>query len=168
MQEFLEVGQIVNTFGIKGFVKIVPFTNYIERFDELEKVYIKQKSEKVEYIIEEVKYQKNMVMVKFKGIERIEEAELLKNSIVLIDRENAVELEEGEYFIVDLIGLEVYTDENVLLGNLEDIYNTGSNDIYVVRNELGKQLLLPALKEVIKDIDLDNKKMIVHLIEGLI
>lgn len=168
MQEFLEVGQIVNTFGIKGFVKIVPFTNYIERFDELEKVYIKQKSEKVEYFIEEVKYQKNMVMVKFKGVERIEEAELLKNSIVLIDRENAVELEEEEYFIVDLIGLEVYTDENVLLGNLEDIYNTGSNDIYVVRNELGKQLLLPALKEVIKDIDLDNKKMVVHLIEGLI
>lgn len=168
MQKFLEVGQIVNTHGIKGYVKVVPFTNYIERFEELEKIYIKKKNETVEMYIEEIKYQKNMVLVKFKGIERIEEAELLKNSIVLIDRENSIELEEGEYFIVDLIGLDVYTDESKLLGKLDDIYNTGSNDIYVVKDELGKQLLLPALKEVIKDIDLDNKKMTVHLIEGLI
>lgn len=168
MQKFLEVGQIVNTHGIKGYVKVVPFTNYIERFEELEKIYIKKKNETVEMYIEEIKYQKNMVLVKFKGIERIEEAELLKNSIILIDRENSIELEEGEYFIVDLIGLDVYTDESKLLGKLDDIYNTGSNDIYVVKDELGKQLLLPALKEVIKDIDLDNKKMTVHLIEGLI
>lgn len=168
MQEFLEVGQIVNTHGIKGYVKIVPFTNYIERFDELEKVYIKKRNETINLDIEDVKYQKNMVLVKFKGIERIEEAETLKNSSVLINRDSAILLEEGEYFIVDLIGLEVYTDEDKLLGKLEDIYNTGSNDIYVVKDELGKQILLPALKKVIKDIDLENKKMTVHLIEGLI
>lgn len=168
MQEFLEVGQIVNTHGIKGYVKIVPFTNYIERFDELEKVYIKKRNETINLDIEDVKYQKNMVLVKFKGIERIEEAETLKNSSVLINRDSAISLEEGEYFIVDLIGLEVYTDEDKLLGKLEDIYNTGSNDIYVVKDELGKQILLPALKKVIKDIDLENKKMTVHLIEGLI
>lgn len=168
MQEFLEVGQIVNTHGIKGYVKIVPFTNYIERFDELEKVYIKKRNETINLDIEDVKYQKNMVLVKFKGIERIEEAETLKNSSVLINRDSAISLEEGEYFIVDLIGLEVYTDEDKLLGKLEDIYNTGSNDIYVVKDELGKTILLPALKKVIKDIDLENKKMTVHLIEGLI
>lgn len=168
MQDFLEVGQIVNTHGIKGYVKIVPFTNYIERFDELEKVYIKKRNETINLDIEDIKYQKNMVLVKFKGIERIEEAETLKNSLVLINRDSAIELEEGEYFIVDLIGVEVYTDEDKLLGKLEDIYNTGSNDIYVVKDELGKQILLPALKEVIKDIDLENKKMTVHLIQGLI
>lgn len=168
MKEKLEVGQIVNTFGIKGFVKIYPFVNDINRFDDLKKIYVKTKNQENELEIEEVKYQKNMVLIKFKGIETPEEANKLRNAYVLIDRKDAISLEEGEFFIVDLLGLSVFLDTGEKIGVLEDIYNTGSSDIYVVKNELGKQYLLPYIDEVIKKIDLENSKIIVHLIEGLI
>ena len=168
MKEKLEVGQIVNTFGIKGFVKIYPYVNDIKRFDNLKTVYVKIKNEQKILEIEEVKYQKNMVLAKFKGIETVEEANKLRNSYVEIDRKDAIPLEEGEYFIADLLGLDVYIDTGEKLGVLEDIYNTGSSDIYVVKNELGKQFLLPYIDEVIKKIDLENGKITVHLIEGLI
>ena len=168
MTKYLEIGQIVNTFGIKGMVKVKPFTDDIRRFDRLEKVYIKKQNEKKEYQIEEVKYHKEMVLIKFKGIDNIDAANLLKNSYLIVDREKEEPLEEGRYYIVDMLGLEVYTDEEKKLGILEDIFNTGSNDIYVVKNELGKSILLPRIKEVFKEIDVENKKIIVHLIEGLI
>ena len=168
MQKRLEIGQIVNTFGIKGEVKVVPFTDDISRFDELKKVYIKNKNQEKQYKIENVKYHKNMLLIKFSGIDKIEDAEMLKNKYLEIDREDAIPLEEGTYFIADLIGLEVYTEDGNLLGKVEDIYNTGSKDIYVVKDELGKQVLLPGIDEVIKNVDLENSKIIVHLIPGLI
>ncbi len=168
MTKYLEIGQIVNTFGIKGMVKVKPFTDDIRRFDRLKKVYIKKQNVKEEYEIEKVKYHKEMVLIKFKGIENPEQANLLRNNYLIIDRKNEEPLEEGRYYIVDMIGLEVYTEEGELIGNLEDIFNTGSNDIYVVKNELGKQILLPAIKEVIKKVDIENKKIIVHLIPGLV
>ena len=164
----LEIGQIVNTFGIKGFVKVNPWVNDVTRFDDLKKVYIKIRKEQKELEIEEVKYHKNQVLLKFKGVETVEQAEMFRNAILEIDRKDAIPLEEGEYFIADLLESEVYTDEGEKLGILEDIFNTGSNDIYVVKNELGKSILLPRIKEVFKEIDVENKKIIVHLIEGLI
>ena len=167
MQKRLEVGQIVNTFGIKGELKVTPFTDDINRFDDLEKVYVKTRREEKLYKVEGVRYHKNMVLLKLEGIENPEQGELLKNSYLEIDRADAIPLEEGQYFIVDLIGLDVYTDEGKLLGNVEDIYYTGANDIYVVKDELGKQVLLPGIKEVIKEVKLDDK-IIVHLIPGLI
>ena len=167
MQKRLEVGQIVNTFGIKGEVKVIPFTDDINRFDDLKKVYVKTRKDDKLYKVQGVRYHKNMVLLKLEGIENPEQAELLKNSYLEIDREDAIPLEEGQYFIVDLIGLEVYTDEGKLLGKVEDIYNTGANDIYVVKDELGKQILLPGIKEVIKEVKLEDR-IIVHLIPGLI
>ena len=167
-KEKLEVGQIVNTFGIKGFVKVYPYVDDISRFDNLKKVYIKSKNIDKELPIEDVKYHKNMVLIKFKGIETVEEAEKLKNAYVEIDRADAIPLEEGQYFIADLLGLDVYLDTGEKLGVLEDIYNTGSSDIYVVKNELGKQFLLPYIDEVIKKIDIEEGKITVHIIEGLI
>lgn len=164
----LEIGQIVNTFGIKGFVKVNPWVNDVTRFDDLKKVYIKIRKEEKVLEIEEVKYHKNQVLLKFKGVETVEQAEMLRNAILEIDRKDAIPLEEGEYFIADLLESEVYTDEGEKLGILEDIFNTGSNDIYVVKNELGKSILLPRIKEVFKEIDVENKIIIVHLIEGLI
>lgn len=168
MQKRLEVGQIVNTFGIKGEVKVTPFTDDINRFDNLKKVYVKTRKDDKLYKVEGVRYHKNMVLLKLEGIENPEQAELLKNAFLEIDREDAVPLKEGQYFIADLIGLEVYTDEGNLLGKVDDIYNTGANDIYVVKDELGKQVLLPGIKEVIKQVDLENEKILVHLIPGLI
>lgn len=168
MTKYLEIGQIVNTFGIKGMVKIKPFTDDIRRFDKLEKVYIENKTSRKEYEIEEVKYHKNMVLMKLKGIDNPEDANLLRQSYLLVDRENEEPLEEGVYYIVDLLGLEVYSDDNKLLGTVQDIFNTGSNDIYDVKDELGKRILLPGIPDVIKEVDLENKKIIVHLIPGLI
>ena len=167
-QEYFEIGQIVNTFGIKGFVKVKPFTDDITNFETLKKVFILNKKQKNEYEIEEVKEHKNMVLIKFKDINTVEQAELLRNSYIEIDREQAIPLKEGEYFIADLIGLDVYTDEDKLIGKVDDIYNTGANDIYVVKDELGKQTLLPGIKDVIKKVDLNEGKIFVHLIPGLI
>ena len=167
MQKRLEIGQIVNTFGIRGEVKVTPFTDDINRFDNLKKVYVKTRKEDKLYKVEGVRYHKNMVLLKLEGIENPEQAELLKNAYLEIDREDAIPLEEGQYFIVDLIALEVYTDEGRLLGKVDDIYNTGANDIYVVKNELGMTKLLPGIKEVIKQINLEEKKILVNLIEGL-
>lgn len=164
----LEIGQIVNTFGIKGMVKVKPFTDDIRRFDELKTVYVEKNNNQTEYEIEEVKYHKDMVLIKFKGIDKVEQAEMLRNSYLTVSRDSVEKLEEGRYYIVDLLGLEVYTDEQVLLGTLEDIFNTGSNDIYVVKDKQGKQILLPAIQDVIKQIDIENKKIIVHLLPGLI
>ena len=114
----LEVGQIVNTFGIKGFVKIYPYVDDIKRFDNLKTVYVSIRKELKKLEIEEVKYQKNMVLVKFKGIETVEEAERLRNAYVEIERKDAIPLEEGTYFIADLLGSNVYSDEGKLLRNI--------------------------------------------------
>lgn len=168
MQEFLEIGQIVNTFGIKGMVKVKPFTDDITRFDNLEKLYVVANKIKKQYEIEEVKYHKDMVLIKFKGIDRVEDAELLKGYYLKVNRKDEPELEEGTYYIVDLIGLAVYSDEGDLLGKVEDIFNNGSCDIYAIKDELGKQLLLPAISDVIKEINLEEKKIVVHILKGLI
>ena len=109
-----------------------------------------------------------MVMLKFKGIDRVEDAELLRNSYLKVNRQDEPELEEGTYYIVDLLGLDVYSDEGILLGKVEDIFNNGSCDIYDVKDELGKQLLLPAISDVIKEINLKEKKIVVHILKGLI
>ena len=105
------------------------------------------------------------MLLKLKGIDDINQTLEFKNCYIKIDRKDAVELPEDTYFIVDLIGLEVITDEGETLGKLIDVFPTGSNDVYVVKNELGKQTLLPAIGDVIKKVDIQNKKMIVHLIE---
>ena len=170
MEKYLEIGQIVNTFGIKGMAKVKPFTeNTKKRFDNLKNVYIKTKKEQKQYEVEEIKYHKQMVLVKFKGIENIEEAEKLRNSYLVIDRNEEEPLEEGTYYIVDMIGLEVYTDEGEKLGILDDVFKSNmSCDMYIVKNELGKTITLPAIEEVIKDIDMKKRKITVHLIPGLI
>ena len=168
MLEYLEIGQIVNTSGLKGVVKVNPFTDDITRFEKLKTVLLDKNGTLVEYEIEQVRYHKNMVMLKLKGIDDINQAEMLRNLYIKINRKDAVKLPKDSYFIVDLLGLEVYTVEGELLGTVNDIFPTGSNDVYVVKDEFGKQILIPALKTVIKDIDLESKKIIVELPEGLI
>lgn len=139
MQERLKIGQIVNTVGLKGFVRVVPYTDDNKRFELLKSVYLVDKKHYKKYDIEEVKYQKNLVLLKFKNINTIEQAEELRNLYIEIDRKDAVELPENSYFIVDLIGLEVYNIETKeLLGKIEDVFSTKSNDVYVIKSELRK------------------------------
>lgn len=168
MKELMEIGQIVNTYGIKGFLKVVPYTDDITRFEDLTSIYLETKKAFETFEIEEVKYSKNLVLLKLKGIDDINTAEKYKNCYIKIDRKDAVKLPEDTYFIVDLLDMQVVTDEGESLGIIVDVYPTGSNDIYVVKNEEGKQVLLPAIGEVIKEVDVANKKMVVHLLEGLV
>ena len=168
MDDFLEIGQIVNSYGIKGFFKVVPFTDDITRFDDLTYVYIERNKKLEKKEIEEVKYHKNLVLLKIKGIDDINDTEQFKNCYLKIDRKDAVKLPEDTYFITDLMGIEVYSDKGEFLGNIVDIFPTGSNDVYVVKDELGKQIFLPAIGEVIKDVNVEARKMIVKLIPGLI
>lgn len=146
METLMEIGQIVNTYGIKGFVKVQPFTDNIHRFEDLRQIYLQLKKGLETFEIEEIKYHKQMVLLKLKGIDDINEAEKYRNCYLKIDRKDAVNLPEDTYFIADLLEMEVTTEEGEMLGKIADVYPTGSNDIYVVKNEQGKQILLPAIR----------------------
>lgn len=165
--EFLEVGKIINTHGLRGDVKIVTWTDYPEDFEEIDKVYIRRKTGDEILTITNIKYQKNNIIVKFKEIADINEAEKYKNLVVWADREDLPQLPEGAHYIADLIGLDVVDEDGNLVGKLVDVFNTGANDIYDVKRDGKKNLLLPVIDEVVKDIDLDAKKITVHIMEGL-
>jgi len=167
MEEYFEIGQIVNTSGLKGEIKVKPFTDDIKKFNNLKTIYVSIEKELKEFEIEHVRFSKNMVFLKLKGIDTIEEAENYRNLYLKIKRDKDEKLEEGVYYVVDLIGCTVYTDDNQMLGKVDDVFSTGSNDVYVVKDELGKQVLLPAIKDVIKNVDIANKTITVHLMEGL-
>lgn len=167
MNKYLELGQIVNVKGLNGEVKVNSFTDDDSKFERIPKVFLKQKQNLTEYEIEKVGYSKNQVILKFKNIDTVEEAEKLRNSYIVVDREILGKLPEGVYYIADLIGLDVYTESEEYLGKVDDIFNTGSNDVYVVKAENGIQKLLPGIDEVIKKIDLESNKIIVNLIKGL-
>jgi len=168
MEEYIEIGQIVNTNGLKGLLKVKPLTDDITRFENLEIIYIQKTNELIQFKIEDIKYVKNMVLLKLEGIDSIEEAEKYRNLYIKINREDAIELPENSYLIVDMLKCNVYTEENELLGKMIDIFPTGSNDVYVVKNNEGKEILLPAIKDVVKKVDIQNKKIIVKLLDGLI
>lgn len=168
MQDFFEIGQVVNTVGLKGDIKINPFTDNLEQFDKGKKIILEKNKNQTEFEIEQVRFHKLQVILKLKGIDIIEEAEKLRNSYVIVKRKDKEELPDNTYYIVDLIGLNVYLEDNTLLGEITDVFPTGSNDVYVVKTEEGKQILLPAIKDVVKEVNLSENEMIINLIEGLI
>ncbi len=168
MQEYFEIGQIVNTFGVKGELKVVPYTDDIERFEELNSIYVVKNKQLIEYEIEQIKYHKNMIILKLKNVNDMNTAEKLKGCYIRIHRKDARELPEGTYFIADIIGSQVITDDGKILGIVDDIYNTGAKDIFVVKDEMGKQILLPHIEEVILNIDVEKQIVTVHLLEGLV
>ena len=168
MEEYFEIGQIVNTSGLKGEIKIKPFTDDITKFNSFKTIYISIKKELKEFKIEQVRFSKNMVFLKLEGIDSVEEAENYRNLYLKIKRNKEEKLEKDSYYIIDIIGCKVYTDEQKELGEIIDVFSTGSNDVYVVKDELGKQILLPAIKDVIKNVDIEGKVITVHLLEGLI
>ncbi len=167
MEKYFEIGQIVNTSGLKGVIKVKPFTDDIQKFKNYKTIYISIKEELKEFKIEQVRFNKNMVFLKLEGINTVEEAENYRNFYIKIKRDKNEKLEKDSYYIVDIIGCKVFTDKEQELGKIVDVFSTGSNDVYVTQNELGKQILLPAIKEVIKNVDIQNKTIIVHLLEGL-
>lgn len=168
MNEMFTVGKIINTHGVKGEIKVMPTTEDPKRFAKLKSIYVEGRKGLTTYEIQGVRYHKDFVLLRLKGIEDMNAAELLKGSTLKIDRKDSLPLKKDEYYISDLFGLEVYTEEERYMGELVDIIETGSNDVYVVKKaNREKDLLLPAIKQVIKSVDIENKKMTVHLLEGL-
>lgn len=167
MLEYISIGQIVNTHGIRGEVKVYPLTDNIERFDDVDHVYIEEDNRLTSLEITNVKYLKNMVVIQFKGIDNAESAEKLRNKYIKVHRNDTVKLPEDTFLICDLIGHRVFDTEGNYLGEVSDILPTGSNDVFVVKSE-GEEILIPGLKSIFKEIDLKNGKMIVQLPEGLV
>lgn len=169
MEELLRVGVIANTHGLKGEVKVFPTTDDPQRFETLKEVILDTGKEKLNLTVQSVRFFKNLVIVKFKEYNNINDIEKYKGKDLLVTRENAVPLEPGEYFIADLLNLDVYDDTGIRLGFLYDVLQTGANDVYVVKNEeTKKELLLPAIDECILDINPEEGRITVHLMEGLV
>lgn len=163
----LQVGRISNTHGLRGEVKVVSWTDYPEVFEDFKHVYLDIKKEKKTLEITNIKYQKSNLIIKFKGIDSIDEAEKIKNTILYVDREQIGEPEEG-YYICDLIGCMVQSDDGRQLGRVCDVFSTGSNDVYVIKSDEGKEILIPVIDEVVLSVDIEKEKILVHLIEGLV
>lgn len=164
----LEVGKIINTHGLRGEVKVVTWTDYPEVFEEIEYVWVRKKTGDERLDIKNIKYQKNNIILKLEQINSIEEAEKYKNLILLADREQLPPLPDGMHYIVDLIGLDVCDEENgKKIGVIADVFNTGANDVYDVKRDGKKNLLLPVIDECVKNIDIENNRVTVHIMEGL-
>lgn len=159
----VEIGKIVNTRGLKGEVKVYPYIDDLSDFENFS--YLLIDGNKVNILGR--KYFKNMAFLTFEGIDSLEKAEKLKNKMLYIYEEDLPELDDGQYYIKDIIGLEVYTEDGELRGKIKEVTRTGSNDVYEVACEGKKSLYLPAIKDVIKSVDLENKKMTVVIIDGL-
>ena len=164
---YFEVGKIAGTHGIKGTFRVFPTTDDITRFELLKEIIVELKGTQETFKVSKVGYQKNMVLLTVKEVTDINVAEKYKNATLLIPEEKALPLEENEYYTRDLYDISVYTTDNELLGTITDILVTGSNDVYVVSKQGEKDILIPAIKDCIKKVDIAEKRMLVHLMEGL-
>ncbi len=167
MYEYLQIGKIVNTHGIKGEMKVIPLTDDPRRFDDLDWAFI-EKDGMQKCRIESVKYFKGSVIIKIDGIDTPEDAAAYREHYLLVDRENAVKLPEDTFFVCDILGSKVFDENGRDLGELKDVIQTGSNDVYVVKGDLGKEILIPALKSVVRGISLDQKRIDVAIPKGLL
>ncbi|WP_099190414.1 ribosome maturation factor RimM [Tepidibacter mesophilus] len=167
MIEYFNVGQIVKVQGLKGDMRVYPLTDYKERFEEIDWVYISDDTE-TKYEIEKVRYKGNVVILKIKGIDTINDAEKLIKKYLKIPRENARDLEDDEYFISDLIGIKAYTVDGEYIGVLHEVLQTGANDVYLIKNDENKEILIPAIKKFVPELSIEDKKMIIDPIEGML
>ena len=168
MEELLQVGVVTQTHGIRGEVKVFPTTDDAGRFRDLKKVFLDTGREKLPLEIQGVKFFKQFVIVKFKGLDTINEVERFRRCPLLVPREDAVPLEEDEYYIADMIGMQVETENGESFGTLKDVMETGANDVYVIDSISHGEVLVPAIKECIRKVDVAEGKMIVHLMDGLV
>ena len=168
MEDLLQVGIITSTHGLKGQVKVFPTTDDRDRFLDLDKVLIQTRDgDLVTVTVDRCSFFKQFVILGFEGINDINDVEKYRRCPIMVTREDAVPLEEDEYFIADLIGLTLVDDTGVTIGTLVDVIETGANDVYEVRTEDGGTILLPAIKDCILDVDLEEGIILVHILKGL-
>lgn len=168
MEKYFRVGVIANTHGIRGEVKVYPTTDDINRFKKLKKCILDTGKEFIDLNVESVKFFKNMVILKFKEYNNINDIECYKGKDILVSRDNAVKLEKGEYYIADILGAKVILEDGSEFGVLEDVMQTGANDVYVVKTLDNKEVLLPKIDECVKKLDIENKIVTVHIMKGLL
>ena len=168
MEDLLKVGVITTTHGVRGEVKVYPTTDEPERFLELDYVLLDTGRELRKLEIKNVKFFKNLVILKFKGVDNINDIEKYKGRDLWIPREEGQELEEDEYYIADLLGMSVVLVDGQEFGTLKDVMETGANDVYIIDSAEHGEVLLPAIKECILDVDLEKNVMTIHLMKGLI
>jgi 16S rRNA processing protein RimM len=167
--DYFEIGKIINTVGIKGEIKVFPTTEDPKRFSLLKEIDIIMPDGSREIrTLQRLRYHKNLVILKLEGVNDPDAAGALRGGVIVVDRENALPCAEDEYYIPDLIGMNVITDEGLDLGVLKDVLVTGANDVYIVKCPNGKEVLIPAIKQCIIQVDVKSKKMVVHLLEGLL
>ncbi|MBO4496803.1 MAG: 16S rRNA processing protein RimM [Lachnospiraceae bacterium] len=168
MEDRLRVGVITSPHGIHGEVKIFPTTDDPQRFKKLKKVIVDTHKEQKEMEIGGIKFFKNLVIATLSGIEDRTQAEKYRSADILIEREDALPLGEDEYYICDILGFTVTNDDGTVLGTLEDVLTSCANDVYVVKRENGKEILIPSTKECVLSTDLNSKNIVVHLLKGMI
>ena len=168
MEDLLQVGIITSTHGVRGEVKVYPTTDDPRRLRRLKEVVLDTGREKLNLEIEGVKFFKQFVILKFKGLDNINDIEKYRQKSLYVTRKNAVRLQRDEYFIADLIGLKVQDEDGTELGTVKDVIETGANDVYEVEMADGRSLLLPAIKQCILNVDVENGMMQVHVLEGLL
>ena len=168
MLDYFRVGVIANSHGVKGEVKVYPTTDDIERFKELKTVYLNENGSYKELHVNSVKYVKNMVVLGFDEYDNMNDILGLKGMELYVDRENAIPLNEGEFYVADMIGADVVTDMGDHFGTLKDILKTGANDVYVIQTDDGKEVLFPSIPECILEKYLENKSIKVHIMDGLL
>ena len=168
MEEYLQVGIISSTHGVRGEVKVFPTTDDVRRFKKLKDVLLEQKNgEKLTLQISQVKFFKQFAIIKFQGYDSLNEVEHFRGLSLYVTRADAVKLEKDEFFIADLIGLTVFDESDAKIGELTDVMETGANDVYVIKRTDGSELLLPAIKQCILSVSVEERKMRVHVLEGL-
>ena len=167
MEAYLRIGVVTSTHGIRGEARVFPTTQDPERFRDLKEVILDTGRERRILPVEGVRFQKNMVLLKFAGIDTPEEMALYRNGDLLVPRDQGIPLEEGEYYVADLLGLSVYA-QGELLGRLKEVLPTGANDVYVVESDTYGEVLIPAIRQCILEVDLDRGRMEVRLLEGLL
>ncbi|MGB9839093.1 ribosome maturation factor RimM [Thermovenabulum sp.] len=169
MKQYITVGRIISPWGVRGQVKVEPLTDDIQRFKNLKEVFYEQENYLEKLVIKEVIFlKKAFVVLKFEGVDDVKEAEKFRNKYIMVHRKDAVKLPEGRYFICDIIGLKVYTVDEEFLGEIINVIQTGANDVYVIKNNENKEILIPAIKEVVKNIDIEKGIMFIFPMEGLI
>ena len=168
MEDLLKVGVITTTHGVRGEVKVYPTTDEPERFLELDYVLLDTGRELRKLEIKNVKFFKNLVILKFKGVDNINDIEKYKGRDLWIPRKEGQELEEDQYYIADLLGMSVVLEDGQEFGTLKDVMETGANDVYIIDSAEHGEVLLPAIKECILDVDLEKNVMTIHLMKGLI
>lgn len=168
MEQRFKVGEIANTHGLRGEVKVYPTTDDVKRFKKLKECTLDTGREEIELHVESCKFFKQFAILKFKEFNDINEVEKYKHCGLYVNREHAVTLKKDEYYIADLVGITVYNEDETVLGTLKDVIETGANDVYLVEMENGRELMIPALKECILEVDIEKGTMRVHLMDGLL